>query len=63
MDADSVDGMEDADALCCNRDVCAPDPGGMGDPYCPLVAQGQVKNTLLGLMGIMFNKLMDKTAF
>eukprot|EP00957_Ditylum_brightwellii_P060365 4583390-Ditylum_brightwellii.AAC.1 len=32
MDADPVDVIEDVDALCCNRDVCAPDPGGTGSP-------------------------------
>eukprot|EP00957_Ditylum_brightwellii_P102049 7778158-Ditylum_brightwellii.AAC.1 len=32
MDADSVEVMEALDALCCNRDACAPDPGGTGGP-------------------------------
>eukprot|EP00957_Ditylum_brightwellii_P003746 284615-Ditylum_brightwellii.AAC.1 len=32
MDAEPVDVMEDADALRCNRDACAPEPGGTGSP-------------------------------
>eukprot|EP00957_Ditylum_brightwellii_P208230 15356402-Ditylum_brightwellii.AAC.1 len=32
MDAVLVDVMADADALCRNRDACAPDPGGTGSP-------------------------------
>eukprot|EP00957_Ditylum_brightwellii_P071803 5457809-Ditylum_brightwellii.AAC.1 len=31
-DSDPAEVMEDADALCHNRDVCAPDPGGTGGP-------------------------------
>eukprot|EP00957_Ditylum_brightwellii_P052885 4009781-Ditylum_brightwellii.AAC.1 len=30
MDTEPADVMEDTDALCCNRDACAPGLGGTG---------------------------------